>query len=342
MVLAVATLVSYALRLVGGALSDRFDANKPLLTAGYGLSAIAKPLFAYAGAWHDVAALRSAERLGKALRAAPKDKLIGLSANSGAEGGSFGLVKSLDVAGEFCGLLVLLLALAWFGATEASFRTIFLASALPGMLALIVLIVFVRDQRGGQRKSLSLQLKLESKLRRNVLIFCGVSTFMFSEAYFLLLANEHGYPMVSMIALLLAARCIPMLISVPIGQALDRFSAAWLLSFGYLLGVLAMAALLFSGGFALVLAFLLFGISDLFMLTSIRSDISKRADNQGLAFGMFYFLVAISTAAGALLVGFVWSLFGSETAVLLSCAGVLVMTVLHFMFGHQPNPPGQA
>ena len=93
-VLAVTTLVSYLLRFIGGIASDRMDSNKQFLIVGYGLSAIAKPILGLTESWLGVAGVRSGERLGKAIRSAPKDKLISLSANSDKMGASLGLHKS--------------------------------------------------------------------------------------------------------------------------------------------------------------------------------------------------------------------------------------------------------
>lgn len=96
-VLAITTLVSYLLRWVGGYLSDKFQITKPLLLIGYSLSAITKPLLAYTSSWVSVAAISATERLGKAIRSAPKDMLISASAQQQNQGKAFGLHKTLDI-----------------------------------------------------------------------------------------------------------------------------------------------------------------------------------------------------------------------------------------------------
>ncbi|MEM9778245.1 MAG: MFS transporter, partial [Chloroflexota bacterium] len=112
---AITTFVSYVLRIAGGYLSDRYDRNKPFLLVGYGISAVSKPLFALAGGWVGITAIRSFERLGKAVRAAPKDKLISQSAAKGSVGRTFGLHKTLDVTGEFSGLIIVMVLLTMWG-----------------------------------------------------------------------------------------------------------------------------------------------------------------------------------------------------------------------------------
>ena len=48
-VVAVATFVSYALRLLSGYISDRYGIVKPLVVGGYALSALPKPLIHFEG-----------------------------------------------------------------------------------------------------------------------------------------------------------------------------------------------------------------------------------------------------------------------------------------------------
>ena len=76
----VAEAVNYAFRVFAGALTDRIGRRKPLVLLGYGLSSIAKPLFAVAGSWSHAFAVRVADRAGKGIRTSPRDALISDSA----------------------------------------------------------------------------------------------------------------------------------------------------------------------------------------------------------------------------------------------------------------------
>ena len=328
-VLAITTLVSYLLRFVGGALSDRFQRSKPLLLVGYGLSALSKPLFAWAGSWQSVALVRSSERLGKALRAAPKDKLISLSAPAGHEGKMFGLHKTLDAAGELAGLFFALVILIWLGTSEATFRSVFVFSLVPGLIALLVLWLFVRDIRGGRTKAIRIRFTLERRLRKTVILFCAMSVFMFSEAFYVLRANDLNLSLTTILSMLIGMRAIQVVLSYRVGKAIDRFSSQYLLSFGYGLGLLAMLLLLEGSMASLILAFVVFGVHDVVLLNAIRSFIGKEATDKGAAFGFFYFLYAVTAAIGFMLIGFVWEILGSQTAIGISIFGVMVVAAVH-------------
>lgn len=61
-----AEFLNYMFRVFSGAISDRLSRRKPLVLLGYGLSTIAKPLFAVATSWSDAFVVRLIDRAGKA------------------------------------------------------------------------------------------------------------------------------------------------------------------------------------------------------------------------------------------------------------------------------------
>jgi len=95
-VVAVATFISYLFRVLFGFLSDFFGNSKVFLFLGYGLSALSKPLFAFAPNWQSVAFLRALDRLGKAIRTAPRDRLLSLSGKKQGKIFGFHRKRSLE------------------------------------------------------------------------------------------------------------------------------------------------------------------------------------------------------------------------------------------------------
>ncbi len=47
-----------------------------MAVVGYGISALAKPLFCFTNTWGGVAGVRWADRVGKGIRTAPRDALV--------------------------------------------------------------------------------------------------------------------------------------------------------------------------------------------------------------------------------------------------------------------------
>ncbi|MHB8983842.1 MAG: MFS transporter, partial [Carboxydocellales bacterium] len=64
------------LKVYSGWLSDRISARKPLIFAGYGLSALAKPILLLATGWPTILGYRFVDRIGKGLRSSPRDAII--------------------------------------------------------------------------------------------------------------------------------------------------------------------------------------------------------------------------------------------------------------------------
>lgn len=132
-------------KLYSGALSDRTGRRPVWMFFGYGVSTIAKPLIPFAGGGAGVAGLRVLDRLGKGVRGAPRDALIAGVVGEGERGRAFGVQRAMDHAGALVGGL-LAAGLLWAGVVGA--RALFWWSAVPGVCALGVIALFVREARG--------------------------------------------------------------------------------------------------------------------------------------------------------------------------------------------------
>ena len=118
-------------KLLGGLLADRRPARKPLVVGGYLVSGLARPLLAFAGSPLHVLAVRMTDRVGKGLRTAPRDAMLGAVVTSEEAGRAYGFHRAMDHAGAVLGPLVAagLLALGW------DVPSVLLATVVPGVLA---------------------------------------------------------------------------------------------------------------------------------------------------------------------------------------------------------------
>jgi MFS family permease len=98
-----------------------------------------------AAPWH-VLAIRFTDRLGKGVRTAPRDALLVESAPEGRTGAAFGLHRAADHAGSVLGPLVATLILFLL---PGELRLVFFLTAIPGILAVVVVIEGVREVRRG-------------------------------------------------------------------------------------------------------------------------------------------------------------------------------------------------
>ena len=87
------------LKAISGYWSDKIGKNKPFMIIGYGITAIITPLYALARIPIQILFFRFFERIGKGLRAAPRDSLISGSIKKNEAGKPFGFRKQWIIVG---------------------------------------------------------------------------------------------------------------------------------------------------------------------------------------------------------------------------------------------------
>ncbi|WP_328365082.1 MFS transporter [Micromonospora zamorensis] len=136
------------LRVVGGFAADRFRRRKLIAGIGYTLSAVAKLGLLLAGrSIPAIGALIAVDRLGKGVRSAPRDALITLSSPPEALGRAFGVHRAMDSFGAFLGPLAAFAVLLVVG---QSYDAVFVTSFCVAALAVVVLVLFVRERPDGE------------------------------------------------------------------------------------------------------------------------------------------------------------------------------------------------
>src|SRR3954470_13466907 len=131
-----AEAVASILKVLSGRLSDRWNRRKPIVVAGYGVSAAARPFIAMAGSWPTVFVLRFLDRVGKGLRGAPRDAMLADLANRTNRGRVYGFHQAMDHIGAVLGpLLATLFLIAYPG----RYRLLFALTAIPGALTVLLL-----------------------------------------------------------------------------------------------------------------------------------------------------------------------------------------------------------
>src|SRR3982074_2393049 len=153
----VAEATASLLKLVSGWWSDKVGSRKRLVVIGYGIASVVRPFTAMAGTAKQVLFIRLTDRIGKGIRTSPRDALLADSAPVTARGRAFGFHTAADNAGAVVGPLLafLFLKLQGVGSFEGSrhlplhdeqaLRNVFWLSAIPALIAMIVLIIVVRD-----------------------------------------------------------------------------------------------------------------------------------------------------------------------------------------------------
>ncbi|WP_457596527.1 MFS transporter [Hydrogenimonas sp.] len=332
-VVAVATFVSYALRLLSGYVSDRYGVVKPLVVGGYALSALSKPLIGFTHDYRGVAALKALERLGKALRSAPKDAMIAHYGQKRA-GRTFGFHKTMDIGGETVGTLLLFGLLWWLGQSEGVMRGIFYATLLPGLLGLAILVWGVRDIPVAPKRTESLRLgPADYRVVRSLLFYFLFLFFFFNEAFFTMEAKGVGIATAAIPLLFLLSTALQTATSYLFGVWVDRFGIDRVMGAAYLLGAAAQGALYLRTPATTWAGFALMGLFTVASLNANRAYIAAHARNRGSVYGIFYAGIALFGATGALLAGWVWERYGMEVSLGLSFGGTALLAALYPFIG---------
>ncbi len=339
-----AEAMASVMKAVSGWLSDRSGRRKPLMVAGYGLSNILKPLLGFAGSWGQVLAIRLSDRFGKGLRAAPRDALIAESAAPEVRGKAFGLHRAMDTVGAAIGpMAAWLILLAWPG----QYRKVFLWAALPGMLAVALLLLFLREPRGEVAEtkagpvfrnwSLSVGA-LSPELRRYLAVGLVFSLGNSSDAFLVLRAQNLGLsaPLVP-----LAYFCLNLSSSVlayPAGALSDRFGRKPLLVTG--LGAFAAIYLGFglaTKGWVSWPLFLAYGLYYAFTEGVQKAYIADLADpeQRATAIGVFNALTGLAALPASLLAGVLWDWAGPSVPFYLGSGTAAAAALLLLLWGRK-------
>jgi MFS family permease len=326
------------LKLLSGAWSDRLPRRKPLVVAGYALAALSKPLFPLAGSAVTVFAARLIDRVGKGIRGAPRDALIADLTTPDQRGAAYGLRQSLDTVGAVLGPL---LAVALMVAFAGDMRAVFAVAVVPAVIAVIVLVVAVREParplpapgeaRGFDRRALA-------RLPRSywVLIAASVpfSLARFSEAFLLLRVQELGLALALVPLALVAMNLAYVCSAYPAGALSDRMPRAQLLIWGCAILILANTCLAFGDTLAwtfagAVLWGLHMGLTE-GLIAALVADHAP-ADLRGSAFGVLHFVRGVLLVAASVLAGALWTWSGA-TQTFLAGAVFAAATIIMLRF----------
>jgi MFS family permease len=218
---------------VSGRISDLIGRRKPVAFVGYALTAVSRPMIAFATGWPVVFGARFADRFGKGIRTAPRDALLAETSSERTRGHAFGFERAMDSAGAVVGPLVGLFLFAWVGLNA---RNVFLLSFIPAAIASL-LILTLRERRSDAitgARSLKLSLAGTTREYRRLLLVVGIFGLANSANAFLILrAQSLGLSTQSTIMAYALYNGVAALCSIPAGKASDRFGRRDLLIVGF-------------------------------------------------------------------------------------------------------------
>jgi MFS family permease len=315
----IAEATASVLKVFSGALSDYLGKRKALTVLGYGLSTFVKPLFFFATSPAWVLVARFGDRVGKGIRVAPRDALVADTTPDAMRGAAYGLRQSLDTVGAFLGPLA---AFGLLAIAPQNFRLIFALALIPGILAVSLLVIGIKEPEATTSKSKTNPLRWEALgLLGSPYWFLLAIALLFnlgnsSDAFLLLRAQQSGITAAFVPLTLVVMNITYSLSAYPAGLLSDRLGRLGLLVSGFLLYALVYL------GFALVqqswqiwglfaLYGLHLGLSQGILLALVADTVPNEL--RGTAFGLLNLVIGIALLPASLLAGYLWEAFGPST-----------------------------
>jgi len=305
------------LKLVSGRLADRGWGAKGLVLGGYGLSNAARPLIALATGWSGVLALRFADRVGKGVRAAPRDALIAADSADGRHGVAFGFQRAMDHGGAMVG------PLAAFALLRAGIplRTVFLWSVVPGLVVIGLLVLALPRRAAPARRAPPAPLRwraLDARVRALIAASGALAFATVPEAFLVLWARARGVDLAFVPLLWAAASGAKALVAGAAGALSDRVGRIPVVVGGWVARVVVLAALAVVGDgplgtWALFLAWGVALASTEGAERALVGDLAPAAQG-ATAFGLYHLTTGLAALPGALLFGVLWEGFGARAA----------------------------
>lgn len=307
----VAESTASLLKFYSGWLSDRVGQRKPFAVAGYGLGAIAKPLIALSGVWVQVLGARFLDRVGKGLRAAPRDALIAENCSARQRGRAFGFHRSMDTVGALFGPLLGFWFLQQF---PGQVRWLYAIAFVPAFLGVIILTLLVREPKteaNALRSSPQFTVRgLSSAYRRYLLIVGLFALGNSSDAFLLLRSQDLGVATEQMLLLYAVFNVMEAFFGMAAGNLSDRVGRRPLLVAGYL--VFALVYLGFATARSSAVIWILFALYGLY--STLTQGVQKafvtdlvHPERRGAEIGTFHMLIGFAALPASLIAGWLYT-----------------------------------
>jgi MFS family permease len=337
---------------IGGVVADRSRRSKLTAGVGYAVSAACR-LGWWAMPGRTVAAfsiLVVGDRVGKAIRTAPRDAMISLSAGREQLATAFGVHRALDATGAAVGPLAAWLVL-W--QLPRRYDVIFFTSFVVAMLGVAALVLLVQESpRGPVRRDVGrspwtegFRVLVDAPLRRVMILALAFGLVTISDGFLYLLLVRRSQADAFWIPLFYTGTAVSFLIlAVPVGYLADRIGrrnvfigghAPLLAAYGVTLGRFlpwpwnAVAGVLLIGAY--------YAASD-GVLAGLAAGLLP-VDSRSTGFAWVATAVSVGRLCSSVMFGLLWTLYGDGLALIIFTVALAGVTITFGWFGRDREGP---
>lgn len=236
------------LSLVAGYIADRTARQKEVALTGYALSGVCKLLLLAVGttyAW--ILLVVGVDRLGKGIRAAPRDALISLSTPGRSFASAFSVHRAMDACGSLLGPIVAFLLLA---ALPGQFDAVWVTSFAFAMLGVAALWLFVPKSVPVAADASPAAPRWQGLGSRRFMVLAGCGALLaltsISDGFVYLMLQQKSAVLVGYFPLFYVMTAAGyMVFAIPAGRLADRTSRPAVFVAGYLMLIVLYTLLYF-------------------------------------------------------------------------------------------------
>jgi len=317
-------------KTAGGWLSDRLGVRRPLVIAGYALSAASKPLMAAAYVWPVALLVRFGDRTGKGIRTAPRDALVADVTPPELRGRAFGFHRAADTLGAVTGPVA---ALGLLAAFDDSFRLVFIVAFAPAVAG-VALLSLVRERPPGAAETAAAASGWRD-LGAGFYVFLAVSLLFAvgnsSDVFLLLRAKNVGLGNTEVVLAYVVFNLVYATVAMPAGIASDRLGRRVVIGLGFAIFAAVYAGFGLAGGGAAIWP--LFAVYGLYM--AMTEGVGRAlvvdfvpAERRATALGLYQGAMGAMILLSSVIAGALWDVVSPSAPFFLGGATALAALVL--------------
>jgi MFS family permease len=326
-----AELTAAVFKFIGGWASDRTGSTKTWVLSGYAMANTWRPLIGLVSTPIHALGLRMADRIGKGIRTATRDRWLSEITPPEERGRVFGFHRAMDHLG---GVLGPLFSIVFLWVYPGAIRELFLVTLIPGLLAVVMVFLAPATPPPSEvikKQSISSTHHMSSKLKRYLLIL-GVFAFAnSSDAFLLLRFSELGATPLELSLLWMGLHAVMALTSSWGGVFSDQRGRrrSILLGWGvFIFSYLGMAHV--SEKIYFVFFFLIYGLFSSLTESAEKALVAEEApvSSRGKAYGTLHLINGVMLLPASLFAGWIAQVWSLEVALKVGASVAAVAALL--------------